>query len=469
MALGLVSSEQIDDYWSQTSRRRVLYEYPNGTAPLMALLSLSETKETAHPETGWWEERWNEIFTLTATGPTSNTTFYLGGTTTTAGTTFTPTTDTAYRMYVTTGEGSTKFQVDDMIKVFGLQFSSAGTKVELSFRVTATSANYLELIQTSATLGAAITNNSATTGINLGNRVVYAGSAYAEASRSRTGRYTVPIEAKNYTQIFKTPWEMSGTALKEPLKYDKSGDYRTQYKKNGINHFAGIERTMFFGDRKVSTATDEDTGSTVRRGHMGGVLWFLKQWELGNVVNGGAFDYRPGGADVTTQTDYITYTDKRIIRLAGATITTSSFNRIMSRLFERTLSSEWDKLCLCGPDYMAAVAESYERRIQVTSLRDNGFDGYTFKLVKHESNSGTVWYKQHPLFNSPEMRASAFYMDLGATTYRPLTDRDSQVMPMIQLPDADKRKDQWLTECTLELNFPESCMYVENLGGITNG
>jgi hypothetical protein len=78
-----------------------------------------------------------------------------------------------------------------------------------------------------------------------------------------------------------------------------------------------------------------------------------------------------------------------------------------------------------------------------------------------------VFYKQHPLFTSPEMRASAFYIDLGYVGYRPLSDSDTDIQPMIQLPDADKRKDQWLTECGFEYRFPEANMYVENLGGIT--
>lgn len=470
MALGLESSENVDDYWSQTNRRRVLYEYPNGTAPLMALLSMMESKETAHPECGWYEERWNEINTLTAAGNTANTSFYLGGTTTTAGTTFTPTIDTAYRLYVTAGDGTGKFQIDDMIKVFGLVYNVAGTRTELSFRVTAVSANFLELVQTSPTLAAAIKNNSATAGDDIGNIVVYTGSAFAEGSRSRTGRFTFPYLIQNFTQIFKTAFEMTRTALKEPTKYDKTGDYRSQFKKNGINHMAGIERSLFFGDRKVDhNAVDDDTGATVRRGNLGGLLYFLKQWEIGSIANGGIADYRPGGVDVTSQTDYLTYTDKRVIRLNSATIPTTNFNRLMSRLFERTICSSWDKLCLCGPDYLGMIAESFERRIQVTSLRENGFDGYDFQLTKHQSNSGTVYYKQHPLFNSTEMRSSAFYIDMGCPMWRPLTDADTRIMPMIQLPDADKRKDQWLTEATCEWDFIESCMFVQQLGGITNG
>ena len=87
--------------------------------------------------------------------------------------------------------------------------------------------------------------------------------------------------------------------------------------------------------------------------------------------------------------------------------------------------------------------------------------------MRHLSNSGEVFYKQHPLFTSAEMCNSAFYVDLGYVGYRPLSDSDTDIQPMIQLPDADKRKDQWLTECGFEFRFPEANLYVENLGGIT--
>ena len=186
---------------------------------------------------------------------------------------------------------------------------------------------------------------------------------------------------------------------------------------------------------------------------------------MGSVANGGAFDY--GQANVSTQTDYQTYTTKRVIKLAGATITRTQFNFLMGLLFSRTNSSDWSKLGLCGPGYLGKVADMFERQIQWTSLRDEGFEGFDFKLSWHRSNAGDVYYKTHPLFNDPIMNNSCFYIDLGYMGYRPLTDTDTDIQPMIQLPDADKRKDQWLTEYGFEIPFPEAFMYVENLGGIT--
>jgi hypothetical protein len=459
MALGLIGSEQLDDYWVQNTRRRIFYAYPNGTAPLTGLLSLMENKDTPLPEFTWNEERWAAIKTTTAGGPTSTVPFYLTGTTTTAGTPATFTSQQIVRIYV---DDASNFQIDDTIKIFSLDLTT-GT-MDLAGRVTSTNvtgADYIEFAVTNVPVTTVLNSASA----NIGKYLYLMGSAYAEGARSRTGRQIFPTAVKNYTQIQKTPFELTRTALKEPLKYDKTGAYKDVSKHNGINHLSQIEFTAFFGERALTTAVDDDTGQVVRRGFTGGIRWFLDQWELGSVANGGALEY--GQAKVSDQTDWVTYTNKRVIKLGGATITKSQFNELNSRVFARTNSTDWSKLCMCGPGYMSKVADVFERQLVRTSLRDEGFAGFNFKLQMHSSNSGDIYYKVHPLFNDPIMTNSAFYIDLGYMGYRPLTDSDTDIQPMIQANDADKRKDQWLTEYGFEIPFPEAFMYVENLGGIT--
>jgi hypothetical protein len=460
MALGLISSEQIDDYWVQNTRRRIFYAYPNGTAPLTGLLSLMENKSTPLPEFTWNEERWSAIKTITAGGPTSTVVFYNTGTTTTAGTPATFTVGLVVRMYV---DDASNFQIDDTINIFSLDLTS-GT-ADIAGRITAANtsgADYVEFEVTNATILSTILNSASA---NIGKYVYLMGSAYAEGARSRTGRQVFPTSATNYTQIQKTPFELTRTALKEPLKYDRTGAYKDVAKHNGINHLSQIELTAFFGRRRKTTAVDDDTGQTVRRGYTGGIRWYLDQFEYGSISNGGELDY--GQAKVIDQTDWVTYTNKRVIKLGGATITRSQFKELNTRVFSRTNSSDWSKLCLCGPGYMAKVSDMFERQIQWTSLRNEGFNGFDFKLQRHMSDAGEIFYKVHPLFNDPIMANSAFYIDLGYMGYRPLTDSDTDIQPMIQLPDADKRKDQWLTEYGFEIPFPEAFMYVENLGGIT--
>lgn len=463
MPLGLVTSEATSTYWSQNSRRKIFYSYPNGTAPLTGFLSLGDSDDTPMSTYGWYEERWEQLKTTTLSGPTNNVVFYLAGTTTTAGTTFTPTKDVIYRIYVT---DASIWQIDDVVKIHRLPLSSGQT--EVSFRVTATqsanSPNYIEA-QCVATASGAITNNAATV---VGLLVIYSGSAFAEGSRSRTGRTKYPSQITNNTQIFKTAFELTRNALKSPLVYDKTGDYKNQLKYNGINHMAGMEWQFLTGDVYQGTDIDPDTGATVRRTMTGGLLGFLKQWEKGSVSNGGLFNYRSNAVDVSGQTDFITYRDKRIIRLGGTTPTKDTFDEIEALPFQKTNSTEFCKLCLCGPGYMAKVSARYGKEIVKYELRESQFEGFNFKVTQRMGLLGDIYYKTHPQFAdafSPYFN-SAFYIDLGYIKYRYLSDSDTDIQQGIQLPDADKRKDQYLTEAGLELPYPEAHMFVDQLGGI---
>lgn len=466
MALGLIGSEQLDDYWSRNTRRRVAYDFPQGSAVVTELMSHFEPEETPLPSFGWNEQRYQQIKTLTSTTgqPTADITFYLGGTTTTAGTPITITAGLALRVYV---DDASNFQVDDTIMIRNLTMT-AGPKADLNARVTGTNtvnADYLE-IECTAVPTSTVVNSTASEGLY----VFLQGSAYAEGSRSRKGRSKFPIECTNYTQMHKNAFALTSHALKAPLTYNKSGHYQQALKDNGIDHLIGLENTLIWGERRTTTAEDPDTGETVRRDFSGGLLWFLKQWEKGNISNGGAFDYRPGGADITQQTDWETYTDKRIIKLAGATLSRSQFNELTSRAFEKTNNNSWDKLVICGGGYLNKVTDSFERQIQWTSLRDNGYKGWDFQLVQHSSNAGTMYYKTHPLFsdNSGLMRNSALVIDLGFLKWRYLTDHDTDVQTGIQMPDALIRKDQYLTVGGPEIWFPEAHMFIDNLGGITD-
>ncbi len=462
MALGLTSSETLNDYWSRNTRRRVAYDFPQGTAPLTALLSLLEPEFTPIQEFGWNEERWTQIKTLTSTSgqPSSGVVFYGAGTTTTSGAPTTITVGLALRAYV---DDASNFQVDDSIVFWKLSLTT-GTG-NLAGRITGTNvtgADYIEFEVTAVVSSTVLNSSDANEGIS----VFLMGSAFAEGSRSRTGRNKFPVEIKNFTQIHKNAFELTRNALKQPLIYNKSGQYEKALKDNGIDHLCGLEMSALFGKRRSTTATDPDTGELVKRYFSGGLLWFLEQWEIGNVTNGGAFDYRPGGANLIAETDWELYTDKRIIKLAGATLSGDQFDELTSRAFEKTNNTSWDKLVLCGQGFFNKVAARYEKKITWTSMRDNGFKGFDFKLAEFSSNAGAMYMKTHPLFRDAVWRNSAFIIDLGFLKWRPITDSDTDVYQGIQANDADKRKDQYLTDGGPEFWFPEAHMFIQDLGGI---
>jgi len=453
--LGLVSSETIDDYWSQNNRRRIFYDYPNGPAPVTGLLSLAEVDSTPHPEFKWEEKRYMGIQTTTAGGPTATVVFYLAGTTTTAGTPVTTTEGQILRMYVT---DASEFQVEQNIVVFGLDLTSGtGDLTGVVSTVNTDGADYIEFRVTEALYSTVLNSSDA----NEGKFVVSAGSAFAEGARSQSGRIQFPYEITNYTQIHKTAFELTRTAMKEPLKYDKTGAYADAFKTNGIDHLAGLEWNAFFGRRGKTTVADPSTGKIVSKRMSGGIRWFLDNYEVGA-------DY--GLTNIQSQTEWRTYTRKRVIKLGGSTISGADWDEIDSRSFEKTMTSDYSKLWVCGSGFYNKVSSYYRGKIQVTSMRDEGYEGFNMLFNKVETDAGCAYFKVHPLFNDPNMtfmRNSAFCLDMACMFWRPLTDSDTDVQKMIQENDADKRKDQFLTEGGLEIRFPEAFMYVENLGGIT--
>ena len=464
MPLGMSTTPVLDDFWYNNTRRRVAYDFPQGTAPLTALLSLMEPEETPIQEFGWQEERDSMIKTQTTdTGqPSAGVVFYGAGTTTTSGAPTTITVGLQLRAYI---DDASEFQIDDTIMFVNLDLTSGtGNLLGRVIAKNSVTAPYWIEFEVTATVASTVLNSSSA---NEDKWMYLTGSAFAEGSRSRTGRNRYPTTITNYTQIHKNAFELTRNALKTPTTYNKSGHYMKALKDNGIDHLKGLEMSLLWGKRRKTTDSDQDNGSSVARYFSGGLMWFLEQWEIGNVTNGGAFNYRPGGADVTAQTDWETYTDKRIIKLAGATLSPSQFNELHSRAFEKTNNSTWDKLILCGQGYYNKVSEYFENKIQWTSMRDNGYKGWDFQLAEHSSNSGKVYYKTHPLMRDSIWRNSAFIIDLGFLKWRPITDSDTDVFQNIQLPDADKRKDQYLTDAGPEIWFPEAHMFIDNLGGIS--
>lgn len=469
MPLGLVSSEVTDDFWGQNFRRRILYNYPNGTAPLMALTSLVDTDSTPYPEFKWTEKRWQMLKTITASGATSNVPFYLGGTTTTAGSPATLTANQNIRVYVAS---SADFQPDDAILLDGI-YMTGGATTQLHGVVYAKSASgvspaYLEFKLTQAPSATIINSGGgATAAYNIGSYVVYSGSAFAEGARSRAGRYKVPYDVYNNTQIHKNAFEMTRTALKEPAKWDKTGMYKDFCKENGILHMAGLEYTAFFGQRGISTSANEDTGDTVPTRKSGGLLNFLRIYEAGGAS---ASDYGGGQLADISASDWRTEQRKRIIDLAGNTISGPDWDDLMSRAFDLYFTTDCSKLVLGGNGFLNKFESYYKGQVTIQSLRDTEYEGFDFRFSQVQSNAGTIYFKTAPLFNDPSlpwMRNSGFILDLGTINWRPLTDSDTSIMKMIQPRDADRRKDQWITEGGMEFNYPDANMFIKNLGGIT--
>lgn len=459
--LGLVTGQTFstNEYHKRNARRRVFHDNPTGAAPLTGLLSLMETEHVdAADDFGWWEKRFDEPNSLCENGTTGAVHKIADGTTH-AGDTFafdydaTDNTSSPYSQVVVNVVDAAKFRERHVVMLLNVPLEAGGTT---TVKAVVTAVDYtnnklsLRVLEDSATL-----TNEADEWDAVDVYVI--GNANQEGATSSTGTFRKPIKPTNNTQIFRNAFSFTRTALKLPAEFDSTGIYKEKAKDNAVDHMVEMEKAFIWGTKGVQYI--EVDGETLPERTTGGVIYFLQQWEAANSIYRGG----TGAAAVTAVTD----DNKRIISSTSGTITWKNWLGYLERAFRVTNNKSFEKLFLCGNGMLAAVNEALEQRV-VKNATITAQSVYGMNIVTWETPFGTVHFKTHPLFNRNAVwRNSGLLLDVQNLRYRPLNDSDTVLLKNRQANDADRRKDEWLTECGLELRFPESHMYFENVQNIT--
>lgn len=446
--LGLMTADQLGaTYRPKNIRRSVFYMYPNGSAPLIGLLSLMKEEVTNDPEFKWYEKRMVEQRT-TMTYISSTISFYVSVdstfTTWTAATAnFTFALNSQYGVSVAS---TTQFRVGHIIKF--LAGTAAGQEVHGQITYVDATNNRLAFICTMAASGATV-YTAATTGFE----VLAIGSAQAEGASSVSTTpglttlevYNTPVQPANFTEIFTANWQITGTAGKTAVWFDTRGVDPDQAKEASVNHNRDMEYGFIFGQSYQFAAN----ATTVTR-HTGGVLYFLRLWEAGTTY---------GNTVASADTD----DTKRIITNASGILSAKTYNKYLERVFRFNRNKQNELLCLCGNGFLNTLAEMYQGKQTFTSMMpaDNTFG---MKVTAHTTSFGTVYYKTHPLFNlNSTLLFNGLFLDVTCLKYRPLAGRDTTLRKNLQPNNADFVEDGWLTETGLEVDSPESHMYLQNV------
>jgi len=453
--LGLVTTESDSSWRYKNNRRRVFYQYPNGKSPLLGILSLLPEEETNDPEFNWNEQRYVARATTTASSGASK-----GPFTDTSGTVLTDpapiTRNTSYRMYVS---DLAPLKVGDVFSVrCNIDTTDQTGTTEVRGLITEKidgASKYVTFIALSAH-SSTIKNRpqNGTTNENVGNRAIIVGQGFEQGSVGPTAEYfNLPLAVGNYCQILRTPFSLTGTALKTSLKFDETGPYKHKAKEHSIQHMTEFERALFFNSRTKTTGLQGLPLFT-----FGGILWFLEQWEMAGSV--AEIKYRgASAAQITGDTD----DNKRIIENASGVITEKTFDGYVERAFRTTNNSTNEKLVFCGNGALNVVNQMYKGKAVLQSGLPMS-DTYGMDVVKHVSPFGTMYYKTHPLFNEDSnLRNCMLILDVNNLVYRYLAGRDTQLLKNRQNNGDDFRRDEWLTEAGFELRYPESHMFIKNI------
>lgn len=439
-------------------RRKILQAYPQGNCPLTGVLSLCDDEQTDDTIINWYEERYSSPSVKTrGANPLTKTA---------------PTTGDADDGTAADGAAVGSTATDLWLKVDSTKQLRPGMIIqqnatEAQFWITAVVPGVADPLTKGFVKCNLVRSLGAYTSGEYTAGTVFAavGTAIGEGA-SDTGITPLgmkrPYSVMNQCQIFRTPFTFSGTVLKEGLKYDETGPYRKRAKEAIIEHMTSLERSLIWGQRSTITRpslTSGDEPEVVRT--MSGILEFLKLWDAGATgitIDGATYAPYAFKDPSTTDAD----DGKRIITNADGTLSVKKFNTWAERVTRYGNGKTKDKLVLCGSGAALVFAEMLRKNTVVMASEKTQIYGLTLTTIS--TPVGDFHLMTHPLFNErADLRFQAVILDVWNIKFRPLTDRDTTLRRMIQAPGADRRKDEYLTEATLEFARPDTCMWIKNI------
>ena len=455
--LGLLGTEQFASERFTSIRRSVFYQYPNGSAPLLGLLSMLDGEVLNDPEFSWYEKRLKELATETIGNAGTSGFWYAdssGALGAAAG--VAAATKTAGIAYWIRVVDISVFTAHTVFRAHLLPITASS--IELHFKVLPNNAGVFTSGTQYVRVTPVVTQTAVTNadGVNVSLQMLGTANEQGQTGADEAA-YELPSTVGNAAQIFRTKYSFANTAIKTAAKFDETGPYKDRAKTASLNHMIGMELQFLFGNYSKSV----DASSNLPTFTTGGLLFFMKLWEVGhgNTYAGVTSTY---GNDASTQN---TDDGKRIIDING-NITESDLDDYYERLFRHTNNVSNEKMAFVGSGFLNVINKLYKNSAQLNVDIPHA-DSYGMDVVKHISPFGTVYYKTHPLFNrSVILRHNALFMDVQNMKYRYVAGRDTDVIKHTEPNDADYRQDELRGECGLEVQFPESNMYMIGVTGV---
>lgn len=334
-------------------------------SPLTVLSKRIRTDRAIDPKIQWQEDARDPRFSATAAGVTNVATSFA----------------------VTAGQGS-YFAQYDLVQ---------NTRTGEIFRVSSVATDTLTIVR-------GVGSGGTGTAMNSGDELLLLSSAQPEGDTSKPSRTSNPAKQLNYTEIFRTPWEVTGTNRRSTQQVSPQ-DWNLQAQKKGIEHAVSIEYQLLFGK------PDENlTGAQPLR------------------TTGGALYY------IVTNTTAV-----------GGTLTEATFNTAVRKGFRYSQGNR-RKVLLASGLALQAINQFAQNKLQIRQ----GEDTYGLSVMTYVTPFGKLDLIVHWLFEGTVYGGYAVGLDLDQIAWRPLiSDEDSgetHIRKNIQLNDADTRKDEYLTE-----------------------
>ena len=401
-------------------REGILRLYPNGDAPLTAIMSKMKTKPVTDPEYKWWTKGLPTQacdVTNVFTDQGLSTAYTTGGA-------------IGQILYVNIAAADVpQFRAGHQI----LLRNSDNYQDDCNAKVMATAINGASSFLTVKLLQA----DPTTTGIADCDRALIIGTINAEGAYMPSAVSYAPTKFSNYTQIFRNSLSITGTARATKIRtYDQ---YLEQKRETLELHSIEMEKAALWG---IATETIGENGKPERTSC--GLIPFI-------VANGGVVK------DFSLDTD-----------VSGDTWLASGEDWLDSYLEQIFRYGSGDRLAFCGSQGILAI-----NRL----VKNNGTYQFTAKTMDYGiqvtewvTPFGTIYLKRHPLFSyETTNRNSMVIFDPADLAWCPIEGRDTKFYgEKDQQNTGEGRKDatdeEYLTEGGFEFHHPQKCGWLNGIG-----
>lgn len=426
MFLGMRGTgDWVTDQRPKNWREQILYLYPNGMAPLTAILSMMSSEGVDDPEFNWWTQEQSAVGGAVAgvyTNSDLGTAYTSGGV---AG-------DIVYVQITTTlgnrvREGhqillrdASDYTVDVVGKVTGVARGTTNTVLAV------------KLLEAD--------DNSTSHDLSDCDTFKIIGNINAEGAEMPDAIALNPTKVYNYTQIFRTPLSITRTARKTKLR---TGDQYQKMKAEALEmHSWEQELAFLWGIKTENTGANGKPERTTM-----GVINFIRTYASDNCD------------DFTLNTDY-----------TGDTWATSGeiwFKAMLEQIFRYGAE---EKLCLCGSGFLLGIDKLAMTGGQVNLQPAQ--KTYGMQIRQWITPFGVLNMKTHPLFSyDATTRNMGVIIEPKELTFKYIDDttfygEGSQK----QHPEGygsrrvDGTNEEFLTEAGLEFGLAQKCAVLNGVG-----
>lgn len=406
-------------------REMILYLYPNGNAPLTAILSKMGSEKVDDPEFNWYTKTLStQAGTITGVFTNAALNAAYAGATAVAGDT----------LYVKMAEADAKeFRIGHQILLRKSDSVAVDKNAKVTARTLAGANSYLTILLLEA-------DNTTGDDISDATRCLVIGNINAEGAGMPDAISYDPVKISNLTQIFRTPLDITRTAKRTRLR---TGDAYKEAKREALEyHSIEMEKAFLWGIMTERTGANGKPERTTA-----GLIPTIKQYAPNNVVDFRTWSTANHNADDWTE------------NFAGEDFIDTQLE-VLFRYGNR------QKLALCGSGALLGINKLVKNRSEFTFTSET--KDYGIQVVSWKTPFGEINLMTHPLFSfESSNRHSVVIFEPANLKFRYIDDTTFYADGEKQNTGPnriDGTKEEFLTEAGLEFHHPVGWGYWNGIG-----